>query len=69
MFDCPHKKSDNCGPYEGAGVVCSNIMANNTIELRGGSSRMEGNVFLYNRPVCDDSWGMPDANVACKMLG
>ena len=30
---------------------------------------MEGNVFVNGRPVCDDSWDMKDADVACKMVG
>ena len=39
------------------------------IELKGGSSRNEGNVFLNGKPVCDDMWDKKDATVACRMLG
>ena len=39
------------------------------IELRGGSSRTEGNVFVNGKPVCDDMWDEKDAKVACHMLG
>ena len=38
------------------------------IELRGGSSRKEGNVFINGKPVCDDMWDKKDAVVACRML-
>ena len=39
------------------------------IELRGGSSNSEGNVFVNGQPVCDDMWDKNDADVACRMLG
>ena len=39
------------------------------IELRGGRSRNEGNVFVDGKPVCDDMWDENDAIVACRMLG
>ena len=39
------------------------------IELRGGSRRTEGNVFVNGKPVCDDMWDKKDATVACRMLG
>ena len=70
LFDCPHDASDNCGPTDGAGVVCTNISTTNfPIELRGGSNSNEGNLFIYNLPVCDDYWDLRDAYVACRMLG
>ena len=69
LFDCPYNPTDNCGASEGAGVVCKNITTNNTIELRGGLTPEEGNIFLYNKPVCDDGWDLRDADVACRMLG
>ena len=70
LFDCPHDTSDNCGPTDGAGVVCTNISTTNfPIELRGGSNSNEGNLFIYNLPVCDDYWDLRDAYVACRMLG
>merc|ERR1712002_813480 len=39
------------------------------IRLVGGYSEREGNVLVNGQPICDDSWDMDDANVACRMLG
>jgi len=43
------------------------------IRLRGGSNSSEGRVEICNNnvwgTVCDDFWGTPDANVACRQLG
>ena len=39
------------------------------IELRGGSTSLEGNVYINGKPVCDDKWDLNDAKVACRMLG
>ena len=41
------------------GVVC----------LVGGSKPSEGNVFVGNKPVCDDDWTLVNANVVCRQLG
>ena len=43
-------------------------------ELRGGPVRYgkrllvrhEGNVYVDNKPICDDGWGQADADVVCR---
>ena len=50
LLDCPHSKLENCGPADGAGVIC------NEVELRGGNSS-SGNVWITDKndstgPVC-----------------
>ena len=46
---------------------------NGTIQLIGGSTSRQGRVEIwYNsrwNTVCDDSWGINDANVVCQQLG
>ena len=40
-----------------------------TYSVLGGSNSKEGNLYVNGRPVCDDSWDLKDATVACKSLG
>ena len=46
---------------------------NGDIRLRGSTNSYEGRVEICNNnawgTVCDDLWGTPDANVACRQLG
>ena len=43
------------------------------IRLQGGANNMTGRVEICNAnvwgTVCDDFWGTPDAQVACRQLG
>ena len=34
-----------------------------------GVSKFEGNVYVLQRPVCDDDWSKEDARVICRSLG
>ncbi|CAH1253989.1 ZAN [Branchiostoma lanceolatum] len=70
LSDCGHNGwgSHNCAHYEDAGVVC---MKN--IRLVNGSSDNEGTVEVWHAgqwgSICDDSWGLNDAQVVCRQLG
>ena len=45
-------------PYFDPGDVC----------LHGGSSELEGNVYVGGSPVCDDNWGHEEADAVCRQL-
>ena len=49
------------------------LCTNGDIRLQGGANPSEGRVEICNNnqwgTVCDDFWGGPDANVACRQLG
>ncbi|XP_031177501.1 scavenger receptor cysteine-rich type 1 protein M130-like isoform X1 [Sander lucioperca] len=52
-----------------ATVVCTN---NKLLRLMNGTSRCSGRVEIYNDgqwgTVCDDRWGMPEADVVCREM-
>ncbi|XP_066271748.1 uncharacterized protein [Branchiostoma lanceolatum] len=70
LLDCGHNGwgSHNCGHHEDAGVVCMK-----SIRLVNGSSDSEGTVEVWHDgqwgSICDDSWGLNDAQVVCRQLG
>ena len=45
----------------------------NSLRIVGGTNPLVGRVEICNAntwgTVCDDSWGAPDAQVACRQLG
>ncbi|XP_022110413.1 uncharacterized protein LOC110989982 isoform X2 [Acanthaster planci] len=69
LFQCQHRVpgSHNCLHYEDAGVRCAEL------RLVGGRTRNEGRLEILTNgvwgTVCDDSWGLQDARVACRQLG
>ena len=55
-------------------MLCKNAACNDgDLRLEGGSSLREGRVEIcYDNvysTVCDDQWGLLDAQVACRNLG
>ena len=75
LVNCTYLSDHNCVHFEDAGVTCGvTPQCNNSdIRLVGGSNDNEGRVEVcqFNQwgTVCDDSWGAPDAQVACRQLG
>ncbi|XP_038048478.1 deleted in malignant brain tumors 1 protein-like isoform X2 [Patiria miniata] len=72
LMSCEHSGigQHNCGHGEDAGVVCNSQVG---LRLVGGISRNEGRLEIFLNgawgTVCDDSWGLQDARVACLQLG
>ncbi|KAK2893271.1 hypothetical protein Q8A73_015755 [Channa argus] len=70
LTECGHNGfgTHNCGHGEDAGVICSVA-----VRLAGsGSTLCSGRVEIYYNntwgTVCDDDWGLNDAEVVCRKL-
>uniref|UniRef100_A0A674IN61 SRCR domain-containing protein n=1 Tax=Terrapene triunguis TaxID=2587831 RepID=A0A674IN61_9SAUR len=84
LWECPSGGwgLHNCRHNEDAGVVCSGLFCeystkfipteNKQIRLVNGTDHCSGRVEIYYNgtwgTVCDNSWDLSDANVACKQL-
>ncbi|XP_071506654.1 scavenger receptor cysteine-rich domain-containing group B protein-like [Diadema antillarum] len=74
LADCYFRGRGNhdCSHREDAGVICS-YAEDGAVRLVDGSGSHEGRVEIFHNSewgtVCDDSWGVNEANVVCRQLG
>ncbi|XP_064388362.1 soluble scavenger receptor cysteine-rich domain-containing protein SSC5D-like [Halichondria panicea] len=78
LIDCPANSIgvEDCPHYEDIALICTESTANGDLRLVGSSGQTGGSSgrleFYYSGQwgtVCDDSFGIDDARVACRQLG
>ncbi|KAJ8412378.1 hypothetical protein AAFF_G00127140 [Aldrovandia affinis] len=81
LTDCFHLGwgGHNCDHNEDVGVICSGADSHGHVcvhqgqWLVGGQHQCEGRVEIFTQAqwgtVCDDSWGLADAQVICRQIG
>lgn len=58
--------------YHNIFVICAAPCVQGSLRLVGGANERQGRVEICNYrwgTICDDQWGVPDANVVCRQLG
>ncbi|XP_071111546.1 scavenger receptor cysteine-rich type 1 protein M130-like isoform X2 [Haliotis cracherodii] len=76
LANCSHRPYGlgDCSHDEDVGISCPPVdFLNVSVRLAGGGDSHSGRVEIFHQgtwgTVCDDGWGIPEANVICKQLG